>query len=269
MIASVVSTQQPRQEPLALALAAHGSSHDDRCAAPVLRHADRLRALGRFAEVHAVFWKQPPFFRDLRGMTDSPSVLVVPVMTAEGFYAATVLPRELNLHDPPPGPAILLAPAVGALEDMADLIIAQACEAAARDGFGPRDAHLLVVGHGTRRDAQRSGETTIRHAEAIARRAIFRSSSAAFLEQDPAIGTALERLPARERVILVPFLIASGTHAADDIPRAARGAQRSIERLTFAASVGEHSGLVDLILAAAERVWPAPFTPHERAGAPR
>jgi sirohydrochlorin ferrochelatase len=268
MIASNHDFHQPHRRTVALALAAHGSSHDARCAAPVLRHADRLRALGRFAEVHAVFWKQPPFFRHLLGLTEAPRVVVVPVMTAEGYYAAGVLPRELGLDDPQPGRDLRLAPAIGSLEEMADLIIAQACEAAARDGFGPRDAHLVVVGHGTRREAQRSGATTTRHAGAIARRAIFRRVVPAFLEQDPDIPTALDGLPARERVIIVPFLIASGTHAADDIPRLAQAATGA-RLITFAEAVGEHPGLADLILAAADRVLPDHVNPHEMEGVRR
>lgn len=245
-----------------LILAAHGSDHDPRCAAPVYRHAETIRQIGVFRDVLTTFWKEPPHFAELYDLTDAREMILVPVMTASGYYTNTVLPRELRLDDPPRGRIVHIARPIGELPGMTDIIIKQAVSIATESGIEPSEAHLLLIGHGTRRDPVRSGETTNRHAGVINDRALFQSVSAGFLDQDPEVPKAFNAINGskREPIIIVPFLIADGGHGEDDIPESL-GWEPGVQLGTahdrpvlFAEAAGEHPGAVNLILQSAEEL---------------
>lgn len=246
----------------ALVLAAHGSDLDPRCAAPVHRHAECIRELRIFDETLAIFWKEPPHFRELYELTVAREIVLVPVMTASGYYTNTVMPRELRLDNPPNGRAVHIAQPIGELPGMTDIIIEQAVSIATENGIEPSEAHLLLIGHGTRRDPVRSGATTYRHAAEIDGRALFQGVSAGFLEQDPEVPEAFAAINSNhnEPVIIVPFLIASGGHGADDIPESlnlepgTRVGRASGRPVFFAEAAGEHPGAVNLILQSAEEL---------------
>jgi sirohydrochlorin cobaltochelatase len=238
----------------ALVLAGHGSSDDPRCAAPVWRHARELALKGPYLEVACVFWKQPPFFADVYDVTSAALIVVVPMMTAAGYYARTVLPRQMRAGSPPPGRRLLITEPLGVQAEMAGLLEAQAIATARDGGVETSRIQLLVVGHGTRRDPLRSGASTHDHVAALRRRGAFASVHAAFLEQDPQVAAALESLPGDGPVVVVPNLIADGGHALRDIPGAlglpaeTRHALAGSRRVLFAPSVGERSECVGLVL---------------------
>ncbi|TVQ55088.1 MAG: hypothetical protein EA377_04120 [Phycisphaerales bacterium] len=243
---------------ITLVLAAHGATDDPRCAAPVERHAEAIRNMHLYREVLTVYWKQPPYFADLYDLTPARDLLLVPVMTASGYYTNVVLPRELKVENPPTGRNVHVAAPIGELDAMADLVVEQAVHIAADTGVEVSDAHLLLIGHGTPRDPVRSGATTYRHAETVRQRNVFRSVHAGFLEQDPTVADAFAEIPGSEPVILVPYLIASGGHGADDIPSdlgvapGTRTATIGERPVLFADAVGEHPRTVHLILNCAE-----------------
>ena len=237
----------------ALVLAAHGSGDDPRCAAPVLRLVDRFRSGREFAEVIAVFWKQRPHFREVWELISSEDVLVVPVMTAGGYYARRVLPRELSLSYPPLGHRVVMTEALGELPEMAELIVDQALDAATDADVDCRDAHLLIVGHGTMQHPKASGATTHAHADSISRQGLFRQVHVAFLEQRPLIPEAMQSMAGDQPIIVVPFLIADGTHAMRDVRRAC-GAESEVglhrangRKIVFGRAAGESAGLFKLI----------------------
>jgi sirohydrochlorin cobaltochelatase len=236
-----------------LVLAAHGSDHDVRCAAPVHRHADAIARRGMFRDVKAVFWKEPPFFNDIDALAQG-DVVVVPMMAAGGYYASTVLPREMRLHEPERAARIRVGRAIGEFDEIGDVIVDQALAAAELGGVEPSSANVLLIGHGTRRDPERSGATTHRHAQQIASRGIFASVHAAFLEQDPTIPQSFASISGQGPVIVVPFLIASGGHGADDIPMAL-GAKAGAScacvggrEVRFAEAVGESEAIPEIVL---------------------
>jgi sirohydrochlorin ferrochelatase len=241
----------------ALVLAAHGSSDDPRCAMPVRRQARIVAARGIFAEVACVFWMEPPFFRDVYETVRSAEIIVVPVMAAAGYYARTVLPREMRASHVPAGRNLTIAEPVGTLPAMADLIEAQARDAAAEHGWALGAIDLLVVGHGTRRDPARSGASTHRHVALLRRRGLFAGVHPAFLEQDPTIAAAVASIPGEGPIVVVPNLVADGGHALDDIPAAldlppaTRGASIGGRPIAFAPAAGERPECVELILASA------------------
>jgi sirohydrochlorin cobaltochelatase len=216
--------------------------------------------MGVYREVLTIFWKQEPHFRELYDMTDANEVILVPVMTASGYYTNTVLPRELRLDDPPHGTSVYITQPIGELSGMTDIIVEQAVSVATENGIEPGEAHLLLVGHGTRRDPVRSGATTYRHANEINTRRLFQTVKAGFLDQDPEVPEAFAAINGNrsDPVIIVPFLIASGGHGADDIPESL-GQEPGIRLgkvngrpAVFGEAAGEHPGAVNLILQAVE-----------------
>lgn len=214
--------------------------------------------MSRFDEVVTVYWKEQPHFRDVHAQTTARNLLIVPIMTASGYYTNTVLPREIGFGAPSPGRSVHIARPIGELPGMTEIVVEQGIAAATEAGIEPREAHLLLIGHGTRRDPVRSGATTHRHVVEIANRAIFLSAAAGFLDQDPEVAPAFDAVGGREPIIIVPFLIANGGHGADDIPRAigtepgSRIASVDGRAVLFADAVGEHPRIVHLILQAAE-----------------
>ncbi len=234
-----------------LVLAAHGSKDDPRCSAPVERHAAHLRCTGRWKDVLCIYWKQAPHFRDLFSLTSSGEIVVVPVMTASGYYATTILPQEIRAADPDRAQGVVISSPVGESSLIPALIAAEARPHTGEANTG--GIHILVVGHGTRRDPQRSGATALRHAHSLAGTGRFASVRAAFLEQDPTIADAMDVIPQGETVVVVPFLIASGGHGADDIPLALglpKGCRKAMvegRTVHFGVAVGESEQLVEII----------------------
>jgi sirohydrochlorin ferrochelatase len=241
----------------ALALAAHGSAEDARCAEPVYRHAKAIERLGLFREVHCIFWKQRPWFRELHQIASPGRMVVVPLMTSAGYYARTILVRELQDGRNAEDDSICIARPIGTMPGIADLVLAQASSAAASHGTALTECSLVIVGHGTGRDPLRSGASTWACAKRLVGLRAARSVHAAFLEQLPGLTAAVSGVPGDWPIIIVPNLIADGGHAKDDIPRALgfdpgdSSMNLKGRRLVQASAVGEHHGCRRLILDAA------------------
>lgn len=110
------------------------------------------------------------------------------------------------------------------------------------------ETHLVVIAHGSRRDA--SNEEVARFAEqvgaAMARDGAYQGVSCAFLElADPSIPAAMDRAVAAgaRRVDLFPYFLAAGRHVAEDIPRIVGEARGRHPQVTF--RVLEHFGAWD------------------------
>ena len=84
----------------ALLLAGHGSHISPHTAGLVWSYVDRLRALGIADEVGASFWKEAPAFSQVLDSFCSDTVIVVPALAADGYFARTVIPAEMGLSGP-------------------------------------------------------------------------------------------------------------------------------------------------------------------------
>jgi sirohydrochlorin cobaltochelatase len=123
----------------ALVLVGHGSARSARSRASTLSLAARLRALGRFAEVEAVFTDDEPPVREALGLVKAARVVVVPALASDGYHARETIPADLGLAtDPDPGPhavggrEIYLSRALGSSPRM--LEVALSAVEAARGG---------------------------------------------------------------------------------------------------------------------------------------
>ena len=205
----------------ALLLAGHGSHISPNTAGLVWSYVDQLRADGAADEVGACFWKEPPSFRHALGNLCSETVVVVPVLAADGYFARTVIPSEMGLEGPltrvgrrrihytrPLG----LHPRLG--EVLHDSVLQQMQTLGAR----PEEVAVAVIGHGTRRDA-RSREAARRVARSLTANLPDCDVLEAYLDDDPPIQSIYGRTEAPV-ILAAPWFLAPGSHVSVDVPAA-------------------------------------------------
>ncbi len=258
----------------ALVLAAHGSRRDPAANGLVRRLAQAVRERRLFDEVAVAFHQGEPGFDAVLDELESEAVTVVPVMTSAGHYADVVLPEALARNRRYADVRLRLTPPVGSHAGIAPLVARRVSELL-REYALPRAATtLLLAGHGTRRHAA-SRETTLQLAETLRRRRVAGTVIAGFIEDEPGLPEALGAAPSGP-VLVLPFLIGGGTHAAEDIPRtfglepgeiplAGRVDRRLI---VVDHAVGTLPGVVDVIVDLARRHPPAPPRLTRRGGRP-
>ncbi len=262
----------------ALILAGHGSHRNPGSAAPVLAHADRIRSRGIFSEVRAAFWKEEPALRQVLRTIASETVFVVPVMMSEGYFVDQVFPRELGLTDHTGidlDKSVHYTPPVGTHPAMTDVVVNRAKTVTENPHIGP-GVGLILVGHGTERNAQ-SAATTYRHAERVRARDRFDEVTALFMDEAPAI-TDWESHVESDEIIVVPFFVADGYHTQEDIPTDLGLAPTATgtypvpgfvndRQLWYTGAVGTDQGLADVIVERARDAAARPLKPNTEGSA--
>jgi sirohydrochlorin cobaltochelatase len=203
----------------ALILAAHGSGDGSAANAHLRRMAARLAESARFGHVSAAFHLGSPGYADALEGADADLVTVVPVMTSEGWYARTVLPRELARSRRYAAVDVRLTPPVGTHARIPDLAARHIRAEVNRLRLDPRTVTLVLVGHGTTRDPW-SRVATERLRDALRGRCVARRVEAAFLDEAPRVEDAAGSTR-HGAVLFVPFLIGGGEHAIRDLPERA------------------------------------------------
>lgn len=240
----------------ALILAAHGS-RDDRAVNEMLRdYARQLASLGLCQETTVAFHHGRPHFHEVLDRLGADEIVVVPVMTSEGYYAEEVLPRELSRARRFRDVRLRITRPVGTHPGMVTLAADRVRELLSGQALDPVDTTLALIGHGTERNA-RSRSSTIDLARSLEALGLCHEVLVAFLDEEPLIETILERAT-RTNVLVIPFLISAGPHSVYDTPRRLGmnlepGAtpplvQRLGERLVICdAAIGLHPGILPLI----------------------
>ena len=140
-----------------LLIAAHGTDLNENSAVAAKREAEKIRALGRYAEVLNVYMEEPPLVSDWQKLTKTRNVVVVPFFISDGLHSYEDIPVLLGIvvaaggergqpGSPPPatkcgeifrrnphrldGRSLFYAPSIGTDSGFADLIIEQANRAA-------------------------------------------------------------------------------------------------------------------------------------------
>ncbi|MGI8925543.1 MAG: CbiX/SirB N-terminal domain-containing protein [Tepidiformaceae bacterium] len=117
----------------ALAVLGHGTPRNPDSERNVYLQAERVRAMGLFAEVTTVFMDQEPNMRDVFALVGQPSVVMVPLFIADGWHVGETIPQELALEgaeDRGGGRRLGYAAAVGTHPSVADVIRELVAEAA-------------------------------------------------------------------------------------------------------------------------------------------
>ena len=196
-----------------LLLVAHGSTSEPRALRSARAHAERIRGTDAFESVETAFLKGGPDVGDVLQANSGDEVVVVPLLTSEGYFAGTVVPREVT-GAVPENSIVTYASPVGTSPLLSDVIRRRV-----RHAIGDRrdSVALALVGHGSERTPG-SGAAVRAHADRLRTREEFESVRAFFTDEEPTVETLLERVDAEE-IVAVPVFMAEGTHVREDIPR--------------------------------------------------
>jgi sirohydrochlorin cobaltochelatase len=200
----------------ALFIAGHGSTENPDSSVPYFEHADEIRKRGLFAEVHCIFWKEEPSFREAWYLTDCEEIYVVPDFISEGYFTQDVIPRELELTGPTStvrGKTIHYCAPVGIHPSMTQLLLRRAQEVA--PDVDPAETSLIIVGHGTNLNA--NSTKAIKDQCEQLRQTGYAFVLDAYMEEQPFIADWHEYTNT-PNVVVVPFFIADGLHSYQDIP---------------------------------------------------
>jgi len=212
-----------RKPASALILLGHGSTVNPDSSTPTLLHADEIKRRALFGEVVCAFWKEEPSFRQVLDMVESPEVYIVPNFISEGYFTQKIIPRELGLDGsitllkPRPGmPARTLkyCDPVGNHPGMTKLLLHRAREVA--PGIDPREASLVIVGHGTSLN-ENSGLAVKEQVGQIRARKRYAEVIGMFMEEEPFV-TDWQKQTVSPHVVVVPFFVSDGLHSYQDIP---------------------------------------------------
>jgi sirohydrochlorin cobaltochelatase len=130
------------------------------------------------------------------------------------------------------------------------------------------DAALIVLGHGSTKNAE-SSAPVYQHAAELRRRKLFAEVREAFWKQDPQIKNVLADI-AEPRVFIVPLFISEGYFSSEVIPHALGfpSAHSTIDTrqstLFFSSPIGTHERMTSVLLARASEVtrqFPFPRAP--------
>lgn len=259
----------------ALVVLGHGTTLNDQSAAPVRQHAAELRRRKLFREVREGFWKQEPHITNVLAELTAPRVIIVPFFISEGYFSTEVIPSALgfgcarNCTRFTRDSVLFYGLPVGSHDLMTTVILARAKEVAEKFPFPrepkPTETTLLIAGHGTGRNAN-SRKAVERQADLIRDLKAYAEVGAIFMEEEPFIKGCHEWVKTKN-IIVVPFFISDGLHAAEDIPvllgepekivkeRLAAGqptwrnpTERGGKLIWYAASIGTEPLLADVIL---------------------
>jgi sirohydrochlorin cobaltochelatase len=138
---------------ISLLIVAHGTDLNENSAVAAKRETEKIRALGKFAEVLNVYMEEPPRIADWRKLTNTPNVVVVPFFISDGLHSYEDIPRLIGIvvaagvdrgrpgsappatapgqifrHNPYSidGRSLFYAPSIGTDPGFADIIVEQA-----------------------------------------------------------------------------------------------------------------------------------------------
>jgi len=206
------------------------------------RHADLIRARHLYSDVRVCSLYGTPELGGVLDEVTSQEIFVVPWLMCAGFTMDR-LKEMIGIH--PAAPRVVLAEPIGAVPAIADLAANIAADACRSRNWRVEETGLLLIGHGSGRNAV-SAQTTRGHAARIASTGRFAAVVTAFLDEPPSPTEALSGLGTPNSVAVGLFAERS-LHGEDDVPRLL-GAGRNVH---YTGPIGTAPDLVDVILAQA------------------
>jgi sirohydrochlorin cobaltochelatase len=224
-------------------LLAHGERLDGHNNDGVSRLAADLAGRNLAAETRVGFLAgSPPIARALQAMTAS-RILAYPLFMADGHFLriATRALLDAAEAEQPVRAVTILAP-LGAEPALADLVAAKAEAAARAQGLAPAQTTLVLVAHGSKREAasRRATEMVMDRLRGFAR---FAAVAGAYLDEPPALGEVLALHPGP--AVVVGMFVGHGLHARIDLPRLL--ASLPGRAITFAGHVGGWTEIADVV----------------------
>lgn len=243
-------------------LVGHGSARHPDSARPIHALAEALAQRGPWREVVAVFMKQEPRLDRALELVSAPRVVVVPVFAGKGYYTDTLIPRGMGLEGPVTrrdGRVLHYTQPAGCDPRIPGLMARRAEAVMRAAGIDPATAGLLLIAHGSGRPGG-AGETPKAIAAAIAAMNRFAEVKLAFLEQEPFARDWQDMMRPSGEMVVLPLLVAQGTHASQDIPplfnlKAGDTGPMDIagRRVRMATGLGAEAELVEIVADMAAR----------------
>ena len=210
----------------ALLLIGHGSTVMPDAVRPILAHAEVIRESRRFAEVEVGMLLGQPDVVSAFNALRAPVVHVVPFFLEDGYFTRIAIP-DLLLPLASNPRVIRFCPPVGTNDGIASMLEARLTRHCEMFGIDPKLLSVLLVGHGSARNAGRA-RAVRKHAATLENNGRFGWVRVAYLEEAPVVAEALAG--ARGHVVAtIGYLANEGAHATNDLPaliaaeRAARG----------------------------------------------
>jgi sirohydrochlorin cobaltochelatase len=198
-------------------LAAHGSRREPVANAIVQEHARRLQEEFGWGTVKAAFRQGTPAFGEVLDTISVDEVTVVPFFAADGYYARTVLPRELSLNQRYPNIRLRITEAVGTHPGISSLVARRMRQLVQLFHLKVDQTALIVVGHGTRRHASSSASTRTL-VEDLRNWKVCSEIHPAFLDEPPRLEEVFGSL-GQHQVVVFPFFMGGSYHVLQDLPR--------------------------------------------------
>src|SRR4029453_17524185 len=82
-----------------LLIVAHGTDLNENSAVAAKREAEKIRGLGKFAEVLNVYMEEAPLVSDWRKLTKTRNVVVVPFFISDGLHSYEDIPQLIGIAD--------------------------------------------------------------------------------------------------------------------------------------------------------------------------
>ncbi len=210
----------PETYACSLVLAAHGSLATEAANLPFYELAGQLQQSGVFSAVCPALLNGVPQISDVFEVLPPGDVIVIPLMTSEGYYSQSVFPEQLRANENLDRYRVMVTPAVGTHPVIAHVVSNRIQTLVNVMRMKQEDTVAVVVGHGTTRHPN-SGKSTVRLRDSVER--FLKKSDCpidvriAFIDQSPHMQEVADSLSCKN-VIVIPFLISCGPHATDDVP---------------------------------------------------
>ncbi len=239
---------------VALILAGHGSHIRHETAGIVWQYVDQLRQLGAAYEVTACFWKEQPAYFEVLDTVTAPTIVIVPVFLADGYFTQSVIPAELGLDEASRTTwrgkqTVHLTRPLGGHPGMADIIQKRTQQALKVTNFPKAQTAVVIIGHGTKRNSN-SRATTQRQVTQLQWAGIVAEVLDAYLDDEPSIASIYQRTAA-PCIIAIPYLLAEGSHTTVDIPQALKFAAQqatSKKAIYYTEPIGVEENIYQYIL---------------------
>lgn len=200
-----------------LVIAAHGSNTEPEVNDQIRQLTVAIAGLGLFDEVVCAFHQGEPGFAEVMDTMTADTLVVVPLMTSQGYYADTVLPEALATAERFSRVNVHQTSAVGLHPRVAELVRQRCSDLIKRFRLELADAVLVLVGHGTPKHPE-SRASTLACVDALKSWGVAGDVRPAFLDDEPGIESVAIALAHRDLVV-IPFMIGRGLHASADIAR--------------------------------------------------
>ena len=171
---------------------------------------------GSFDEVTPAFHLGEPSFASVLDTLSARDITVVPLMTSEGHFSQAVLPREFARNKRFDDLSIRQTSPVGTHPHVAGMVQRRLTDLGRHFEIEANTATVAIVGHGTHRHF-RSRDAAEALACCVRKQGFVAEVLTGFLDDNPSVGSILNRMT-RSILIVLPFLIGGGLHAAQDLP---------------------------------------------------